>query len=236
MTLVQKASLLSALAIPTFLFAADTRTAVPDNVILCGPASGCTTETIFGRTYQVLTTPHFTVKVALSHEGPYTRADVSIANNTDYSLYLSPEDFRVEVLAKKPKVLLYVPPSDLKDVLPPQPIPAPAIPAPAAPPPIPASSAEAPAAAPVADAPTTAQAFTTNIDESSPAAKNDVSLQEAAEIAAIEKNLSSASLPPNEVTRGRVYFERDNGKKAERVNVVLPIAGVVFEFPYIMER
>jgi hypothetical protein len=41
---------------------------------------------------------------------------------------------------------------------------------------------------------------------------------------------------PNEVTSGRVYSERDNGKKAERVNVVLPIAGVVFEFPYLMER
>jgi hypothetical protein len=56
------------------------------------------------------------------------------------------------------------------------------------------------------------------------------------EIAAIEKNLSSAPLSPNEVTRGRVYFERDNGKKAEHVNVVLPIAGLVFEFPYLMER
>jgi hypothetical protein len=223
MTLLQKASLLFALANTTFLIAADTRAIVPDNVILCAPTSGCTTETIFGRKYQVLTTPRFTVKVALSHEGPYTRADISIANNSGYSLYLSPEDFRVEVLAKKPKVLLYVSPSDLKDVLPPTPLPTQQAASPAVP-------------APAGEPSTTAEAAPISIDESGLAAKNEAALQESVEIAAIEKNLSSAPLSPNEVTRGRVYFERDNGKKAEHVNVVLPIAGLVFEFPYLMER
>jgi hypothetical protein len=221
MTLLQKALLLFASANSTFLVAADTRAIVPDNVILCTPNAGCTTETIFGRKYQVLTTPRFTVKVALSREGPYTRADVSIANNTGYSLNLSPEDFRVEVLTKKPKVLLYVPPSELKDVLP-QPAPtqtaiSPALPASAAEPPPPAETLPA------------------NVDEAGLAAKREAALQEAAEMAAIQKDLPSTSLPPNEVTRGRVFFARDNEKKAEHVNVVLPIAGVVFEFPYVME-
>jgi hypothetical protein len=36
------------------------------------------------------------------------------------------------------------------------------------------------------------------------------------------------------VTQGRVYFERD--KKSHLVNVVLPIAGLVFEFPYAMKH
>jgi hypothetical protein len=31
-------------------------------------------------------------------------------------------------------------------------------------------------------------------------------------------------------------FERNNENKAERVNIVLPIAGAIFEFLYIMER
>jgi hypothetical protein len=51
MTLLHKASPLFALANTTVLVAADTRAIVPDNVLLCGPASGCTTETIFGREY-----------------------------------------------------------------------------------------------------------------------------------------------------------------------------------------
>ena len=68
--------------------------------------------------------------VAISHEGVYTRADVSIANHTDTPLSMTPEDFRVEVLTPKPKVLLYIPPANL--VLPPPPLPpAPAAAAPA---------------------------------------------------------------------------------------------------------
>jgi hypothetical protein len=31
-------------------------------------------------------------------------------------------------------------------------------------------------------------------------------------------------------------YERNNENKAERVNIVLPIAGAIFEFLYIMER
>jgi hypothetical protein len=222
-TLLPKVALSFAFGCTTFAVAADIRGVVPDNIVLCAPTSGCTTETIFGRKYQVLITPRFTVKVALSRQGPYTRADVSIANNTGYSLNLSPEDFRVEVLTKKPRVLLYVPPSELKDILPsPRPTQQ------AASPEIPA-----PAAQPTT---TTAEASPANIDESDPAARKEAALQDAAEAAAAQKDLPSASLSPNEVARGCVFFERDNEKKAERVNVVLPIAGVVFEFPYIMER
>ena len=49
-----------------------------------------------------------------------------------------------------------------------------------------------------------------------------------------EHHLSATSIPPNEATSGRVYFERD--KHAHLINVVLPIAGLVFEFPYAMKK
>ena len=95
---------------------------------VCEPNAGCVNQTLFGRSYKVITTPRFTVMVSISNEGVYTRADVSITNHTDTPLSMSPEDFRVEVLTPKPKVLLYVPPANL--VLPPPP---PRAPPPAAP-------------------------------------------------------------------------------------------------------
>jgi hypothetical protein len=58
--------------------------------------------------------------------------------------------------------------------------------------------------------------------------------KEAADKAAAEQHLTATAIGPNEVTRGRVYFERD--KKSHLVNVVLPIAGLVFEFPYAMKH
>ncbi len=58
--------------------------------------------------------------------------------------------------------------------------------------------------------------------------------REAAEKVASQQHLAATSIPPSEVARGRVYFASD--KKAHLVNVVLPIAGVVFEFPYALKR
>ena len=57
---------------------------------------------------------------------------------------------------------------------------------------------------------------------------------EAVDKAAADQHLTATAIGPNEVTRGRVYFERD--KKSHLVNVVLPIAGLVFEFPYAMKH
>jgi hypothetical protein len=112
MTQIQKLSLLFALTSPTFSFAASVpKTILPDNVITCQVNANCTNKTLYGRTYKVINTPRFTVMVAVSQEGGYTRADVSIANNTIMSQSLTPEDFRVEVVTPKPKVLLYVPPT-----------------------------------------------------------------------------------------------------------------------------
>jgi len=234
MTLLQKLSLAATIGSTTFTIAASipSKTILPDNIVLCEPNADCVTKTIYGRNYKVLTTPRFTVMVAISHEGIYTRADVSVTNNTDAPLSLSPEDFRVEVLTPKPKVLLYVPPANL--VLPPPPLP----PAPAA---TPAPQPHAPAgngfvskspalAADTVANPTPAPSEIDSVD----AAAKEKALQENAEKAATEQHLSATSIPPNEATRGRVYFERD--KKAHLVNVVLPIAGVVFEFPYAMKK
>ena len=220
MTLFRSLPLVSALALTTFSSAASlTKTILPDNVIRCEPDSGCTSQTMDGRNYKVLATPRFTVMVAVSHEGSYTRADINVFNKTDMPLNLSPEDFRVEVVTPKPKVLLYVSPSDLKD------LPA----APATPPTSSIASSPLPSQAPViAD---TSQ--TPNIDELYKEAKQKAALKEETDKIASQRDLSATSLPPNEVASGRVFFERD--KHAQLVNVVLPIAGLVFEFPYIMK-
>ncbi len=87
-----------------------------------------------------------------------------------------------------------------------------------------APAAEGGAAAPAAVAP--------NIDELFAQAKKEAAAKEAAEKAAALQNLAAAPIPANEVVRGRVFFEKD--PKAKQVNVVLPVAGLVFEFPYAM--
>ena len=223
MTLLQKLSLAATISSATFSLAASIpknieKTILPDNVVRCEPSAGCINQTLFGRSYKVITTPRFTVMVSISHEGVYTRADVSIANHTDTPLSMSPEDFRVEVLTPKPKVLLYVSPAKL--VLPPPPLP------------------PAPAAAPTPTPPSPTEAQTNpaapDVEALYAAAKQKAAQQEAAEKAAAEQNLTATAIAPNEVTRGRVYFERD--KKSHLVNVVLPIAGLVFEFPYAMKH
>jgi hypothetical protein len=228
MTLLQKLSLATSIGSATFSVAASIpkdvqKTILPDNVVRCEPSAGCVNQTLFGRSYKVITTPRFTVMVSISHEGVYTRADVSIANHTDTPLSMSPEDFRVEVLTPKPKVLLYVSPANL--VLPPPPGPKAA----AAPAPRPSAAAslvpQSSALPNPADSPLTGEA-----DPDAAEARE----KEAADKAAAEHNLTATSIAPNEVTRGRVYFARD--KKSNLVNVVLPIAGLVFEFPYAMKH
>jgi hypothetical protein len=163
---------------------------------------------MFGRSYKVIDTAKFTVMVSISNEGAYTRADVSISNHVDYPQNLSPQDFRVEVVSPKPRILLYVPPAELKNVAPP------AVPA---------------VTTPVAAAPAVA---TNEIDELFAEAKTEASAKEAAERAAAQRDLAATSIPANEVVRGRVFFAKD--PKAKQVNVVLPVAGLVFEFPYAM--
>jgi hypothetical protein len=227
MTLLQKLSLAATLGSATFSVASSIpkdaqKTILPDNVIRCEPSAGCVNQTLYGRSYKVITTPRFTVMVSISSEGVYTRADVSIANHTDTPLSMTPEDFRVEVLTPKPKVLLYISPAHL--VLPPPPLPAAPATAPVRPPTA-SSFVQSPALTAAAPAPTVGEA-----DPDAAEARE----KEAADKAAAEQHLTATAIGPNEVTRGRVYFERD--KKSHLVNVVLPIAGVVFEFPYAMKH
>lgn len=242
MILLPRISLIAILGTATFSFAASVpKTILPDNVVVCEPSAGCVSKTLFGRSYKVIATPRFTVMVSVSQEGGYTRADVSVSNNTDMPLSVSPDDFRVEVVTPKPKVLNYIPPKDLN--LPP------ANPAPAAAPPAPApnpglrspgpahqsfvaSEPEAPASPLSATSDATPQM--TEAQMLYAAEEQKIAQQEATDRASAEKHLSATSIPPNEVTRGRVYFERD--KKSHLVNVVLPIAGVVFEFPYALKH
>jgi hypothetical protein len=225
MTIVQKLSLFAIIGSAPISFAASvskdvSKTIQPDNVIVCESNASCETKTLYGRSYKVINTPRFTVMVAISHEGNYTRADVSVANHTDTPLAMTPDDFRIEVVTPKPKVLLYVPHANL--VLP---LPAAAAPAAPAPPATVGHGFVAQSPAPAADAP----APPPEIDPAAEEKKKD-----NADKAATEQNLEATSIAPNQETRGRVYFERD--KKAHLVNVVLPIAGLVFEFPYAMKK
>lgn len=261
MTLLPKLSL-AAILVPATLSIASSipKTILPDNVIRCEPNTGCLNETVNGHNYKVLNTPRFTVMVAVSHEGIYTRADVSITNKTDMPLNISPDDFRVEVVSPKPKVLNYIPPANLNLPAPPaavaaKPTPTPqpaATPTPALQSPEPPSPATPSAAAqsptpqspaiqtqpPAAPSP----AAETEAGPAAPTAETNVlyvaekekTSHEDAQKAAVENHLSATSIPPNEATSGRVYFERD--KHAHLVNVCLPIAGVVFEFPYAMKK
>jgi hypothetical protein len=228
-TLLQRASLVCILGCATFSTASDVpKSILPDNVILCAPEAGCTNHTLFGRHYKVLSSSRFTVMVSISQTGPYTRADISIANNSGYPFNLSPDDFRVEVVTPKPRILLYVAPDDLKD-LPPQTLPAArdiAIAASAKPILKTVSLSEA---APSSRNPT---GINPGIDELYE--KKEAALREAIEQAAAQKDLAAASISPNEVIRGRVFFTRD--KRARQVNIVLPIAGAVFEFPYLLQH
>jgi hypothetical protein len=228
MTIVQKLSLFAIIGSAPISFAASvskdvSKTIQPDNVIVCESNASCETKTLYGRSYKVINTPRFTVMVAISHEGNYTRADVSVANHTDTPLAMTPDDFRIEVVTPKPKVLLYVPHANL--VLPPPPLPAAAAPGAPAPPATVGHGFVAQSPAPAADAP----APPPEIDPAAEEKKKD-----NADKAATEQNLEATSIAPNQETRGRVYFERD--KKAHLVNVVLPIAGLVFEFPYAMKK
>jgi hypothetical protein len=221
MTLSSKFLLAAAVGSTALCFAASIpKTILPDNVVRCEPGAGCVNQTIYGRNYKVMATPRFTVMVSISREGIYTRADVSVSNNTDMPLSVSPEDFRVEVVTPKPKVLLYVPPAQLN-----------------LPPAAPAAAAPAPQAAP--PQPPAPPTVAPGVEASVPATPEEAEAQKAAqresvERAAAQHDLAATSIPPSEVARGRVYFESD--KKAQLVNVVLPIAGVVFEFPYALKR
>jgi hypothetical protein len=229
MTILRKLSLAMTISSATFSLAASVpnKTIQPDNIVICEPNAGCVNETLFGRSYKVITTPRFTVMVSLSREGAYTRADVSITNKTDTPLSLTPDDFRVEVLTPKPKVLLYIAPDKL--LLPPPPVPPETAPQPRA---SAGSAFVTQSAAPSTNADTAPPppSPASEIDQVAAAEKE----KEAADKAAAEQHLPATSIGPNEVTRGRVYFERD--KKSHLVNVVLPIAGQVFEFPYAMKK
>ena len=230
MTLLQKLSLAAIFSSAALAVAASIpKTILPDNVIRCEPNTGCTSETLHGHNYKVLNTPRFTVMVAVTHEGSYTRADVSITNKTDAPLNITPDDFRVEVLTPKPRVLNYVPPANL--VLPPPPPQAQPVAAASAPQPaIPASQFQS--AAPAAE--TAAVPAPGSESDVLLVATKEKAAQEEVAKAASEHHLAATSIPPNEATSGRVYFERD--KHAHLVNVVLPIAGLVFEFPYAMKK
>jgi len=183
------------------------RNVLPYNVVVCQPNAGCIHHTIFGHDYKILSTDRFTVMVFLSSEGGYTRADVSITNLTPIPTKLSLEDFRIEALTSKSKVFHYVPPSQLENI----PTPTRATPDAAPNPPVPSVNPE------ISDA--VRQRATPQAVELEPAAPH----------------LKATTIPPTEAVFGRIYFERDPKAEHQQVNVVLPIAGTLFKFPFVIK-
>jgi hypothetical protein len=175
------------------------------NVVTCRPHAGCIHHTIFGHDYKILSTRRFAVMVFLSTEGRYTRADVSVTNLTATPVNLSPKDFRIQALTSRSKVFLSVPPSQIENI--PTLIPA-------------AASAPVPFESP-------------EISELEAARQR--ATREAVELEAATPDLKAITIPPNQTIHGRVYFERDPATMHQQLNLVLPIAGTVFEFPYIIK-
>jgi len=199
---LRKAAFASILSAATFSVAANLpRNA---NVVICQPNAGCLHHTIFGHDYKILSTDRLSVMVFLSTEGRYTRADVSITNLTSTPINLSPEDFRIEAATARSKVFLYVPPSQLDNVL-------------------------TPTQATPNDAPNS------NSEIGELEAARQRAAQEALELAATTPHLKAIIIPPNQAVHGRVYFERDPSATHQQVNVVLPIADMVFKFPDIIK-
>jgi hypothetical protein len=183
------------------------------NVVVCEPNAGCIHHTIFGHDYKILSTDRFTVMVFLSNEGRYTRADVSITNLTPTPISLTPEDFRIQALASRSKVFLYIPPSQLEN--------------------LPTPTRATPNAAtdtPLANPDPNPDPGPSEFD-----AARQREIQEALELAAATPHLKAITIPPNQAVHGRVYFERDPRATPQQVNVVLPIAGTIFKFPDVIK-
>lgn len=175
------------------------------NVVVCQKNAGCIHHTIFGHDYKILSTDRFAVMVFLSNEGRYTRADVSITNLTPTPTNLTPEDFRIEASTSRSKVFPYVPPAQLENI------------------PTPTQA--------VANAPVPLE----NPEITQLEAARQRATQEAVELSAATPDLKPITIPPNQAVHGRVYFKRDPSAMHQQVNVVLPIAGTVFRFPYIIK-
>ncbi len=104
--------LLSACLPPAF--AAEIAKGPQSSTVTCQAGPECTTEVIDGRAYQVLRSAELVVKVSISTEGEYTRADVSIANNSSRQMDVLPTEFRLNVLSPSPRTLEYVEPASLR--------------------------------------------------------------------------------------------------------------------------
>src|ERR1700723_1829914 len=201
MTLLQKLSLAAIFTPAAFSVAASIpKTILPDNVIRCEPDTGCLSATVNGHNYKVLNTPRFTVMVAVSHEGGYTRADVNIINKSDLPLNISPDDFRVEVLTPKPKVLNYIPPADLNlpsPVAALQPIATPQLAASGTPAPQSSEPQVQPPTPPV-NAESEAGPAASTAETGVPSAPMQDASQDVGQKAVYDHHLSASSIPPNE--------------------------------------
>ena len=172
--------------------------------ILCRASLGCTEETIDGRRFYILETKNFEVKVAIDRDHKYNRADVTVTNHSGLDVHLTPADFRIEVLEPEFKRLSYIDPEKLKlPKVKPEKI---------------AKAAAQPAG----------EMHGLALGAAAPAPSRAVMDEKKSGPPAL---LASAVLTSTASTTGSVYFERSD--KAKTMSLLLPIAGAIFEFPYV---
>jgi hypothetical protein len=82
--------------------------------LICIPGAACATETIDGKTFSVMQSARFTVKVAIGPTLRYNHATVVIQNRSASSIHLTPSDFRIEATEPRYIRLSYIEPARLR--------------------------------------------------------------------------------------------------------------------------
>ena len=184
---------------------------VESATVTCQDSSTCRSETIDGRLYRVIETPRMVVRVSLSTEGDYTRADVSISNNSVAQLNVLPSEFRMDVISPRPHTLDYVEPASLRSA----------------------------SLSSVSPTPRLTRSSRRNLRSPLGAQVGPQDLQPASSSALTllppkpQPDLVPTSLLPEGALEGKVFFTRD--PRARAVTLVLPLAGAVFAFPFQLQ-
>ena len=180
---------------------------VESATVTCQDSSTCRSETIDGRLYRVIETPRMVVRVSLSTEGDYTRADVSISNNSVAQLNVLPSEFRMDVISPRPHTLDYVEPASLRS----------------------ASLSSVSPTARLTRASRRALRAPLGPQALQPASSSALTLLPPKP----QPDLVPTSLLPEGALEGKVFFTRD--PRARAVTLVLPLAGAVFAFPFQLQ-
>jgi hypothetical protein len=227
---------------------AQTSSSAAPKIIVCEESSGCTHQYIDGQKFKILTTDNTVVIVALLMGEHYMRADVSVSNNTQAAIDLLPNQMLLEVVTPKPKPLPFVSPDQIAKSASHRAAWANAL------------NGMGGAMATQQTTTQTSSSGTVNSNSSdgtytngtyngsststsstpdyaAQARANERIRERNAAVASLQAGLMQTSLKANSVmpgqsVRGYVYFERE--KHAALLNLTIPIAGTLYEFPFAL--